>query len=164
MGLNKKQKLEEGAAAAPAAAAPSVGNGTAAAAAAAATAADVEMKDAGEGGSGAVAAAAAEDPAAYAGQLTGARAGPSWQWCYAHVPSAFASWAGGLGVCVCSSLCCPYAQQRFTRSCAHCHHFHTPVPPAGKYELIGVLTHKGRSVDSGHYVSWVKQVGAALAG
>lgn len=28
---------------------------------------------------------------------------------------------------------------------------------AGKYELQGVLTHKGRSADSGHYVSWVKQ-------
>lgn len=28
---------------------------------------------------------------------------------------------------------------------------------AGKYELCGVLTHKGRSADSGHYVSWVKQ-------
>lgn len=27
----------------------------------------------------------------------------------------------------------------------------------GRYELIGVLTHKGRSADSGHYVSWVKQ-------
>eukprot|EP01112_Ceratiomyxa_fruticulosa_P016519 TRINITY_DN5005_c0_g1_i1.p1 TRINITY_DN5005_c0_g1~~TRINITY_DN5005_c0_g1_i1.p1 ORF type:complete len:528 (+),score=135.82 TRINITY_DN5005_c0_g1_i1:156-1739(+) len=27
----------------------------------------------------------------------------------------------------------------------------------GKYELIAVLTHKGRSADSGHYVSWVKQ-------
>lgn len=27
----------------------------------------------------------------------------------------------------------------------------------GKYELIGVLTHKGRSADSGHYVAWVKQ-------
>lgn len=27
----------------------------------------------------------------------------------------------------------------------------------GKYDLIGVLTHKGRSADSGHYVSWVKQ-------
>ncbi|EFN53318.1 hypothetical protein CHLNCDRAFT_25814 [Chlorella variabilis] len=26
-----------------------------------------------------------------------------------------------------------------------------------KYELIGVLTHKGRSADSGHYVSWVRQ-------
>lgn len=37
-----------------------------------------------------------------------------------------------------------------------------PAPPplrcaAGKYELTGVLTHKGRSADSGHYVSWVKQ-------
>ena len=29
--------------------------------------------------------------------------------------------------------------------------------PAGKYELCAVLTHKGRSADSGHYVSWVKQ-------
>jgi len=27
----------------------------------------------------------------------------------------------------------------------------------GKYDLVGVLTHKGRSADSGHYVSWVKQ-------
>lgn len=27
----------------------------------------------------------------------------------------------------------------------------------GKYQLIGVLTHKGRSADSGHYVSWIKQ-------
>ncbi len=29
---------------------------------------------------------------------------------------------------------------------------------AGKYELFGVLTHKGRSADSGHYTAWVKQV------
>ncbi len=36
------------------------------------------------------------------------------------------------------------------------------ILPAGKYELIGVLTHKGRSADSGHYVSWVKQVGACF--
>jgi hypothetical protein len=28
---------------------------------------------------------------------------------------------------------------------------------AGKYELMAVLTHKGRSADSGHYVAWVKQ-------
>ncbi|GAX83581.1 hypothetical protein CEUSTIGMA_g11006.t1 [Chlamydomonas eustigma] len=28
----------------------------------------------------------------------------------------------------------------------------------GKYELCGLLTHKGRSADSGHYVSWVKQL------
>ena len=27
----------------------------------------------------------------------------------------------------------------------------------GKYELMAVLTHKGRSADSGHYVAWVKQ-------
>jgi hypothetical protein len=30
----------------------------------------------------------------------------------------------------------------------------------GKYELAAVLTHKGRSADSGHYVAWVKQVPA----
>ncbi|GFR42512.1 hypothetical protein Agub_g3404 [Astrephomene gubernaculifera] len=27
----------------------------------------------------------------------------------------------------------------------------------GKYELVGVVTHKGRTADSGHYVAWVKQ-------
>jgi ubiquitin carboxyl-terminal hydrolase 14 len=27
----------------------------------------------------------------------------------------------------------------------------------GMYELIAVLTHRGRMADSGHYVSWVKQ-------
>jgi len=26
----------------------------------------------------------------------------------------------------------------------------------GNYELTAVLTHKGRSADSGHYVAWVK--------
>ena len=31
----------------------------------------------------------------------------------------------------------------------HCH--------AGRYDLVAVLTHKGRSADSGHYVAWVKQ-------
>ena len=28
---------------------------------------------------------------------------------------------------------------------------------SGKYELCGVLTHKGRSADSGHYTAWTKQ-------
>jgi Ubiquitin carboxyl-terminal hydrolase len=27
----------------------------------------------------------------------------------------------------------------------------------GRYELIAVLTHKGRTLDSGHYIGWVKQ-------
>jgi len=27
----------------------------------------------------------------------------------------------------------------------------------GVYDLVAVLTHKGRSADSGHYVGWVKQ-------
>lgn len=37
------------------------------------------------------------------------------------------------------------------------------VPPdqithlTGIYDLVAVLTHKGRSADSGHYVAWVKQ-------
>jgi ubiquitin carboxyl-terminal hydrolase 14 len=37
----------------------------------------------------------------------------------------------------------------------------------GRYELTAVLTHKGRSADSGHYVAWVKQAqqeAAASAG
>ncbi|XP_039121958.1 ubiquitin carboxyl-terminal hydrolase 6 [Dioscorea cayenensis subsp. rotundata] len=29
--------------------------------------------------------------------------------------------------------------------------------PTGIYDLVAVLTHKGRSADSGHYVAWVKQ-------
>lgn len=29
--------------------------------------------------------------------------------------------------------------------------------PTGQYELIAVLTHKGRMADLGHYVGWVKQ-------
>lgn len=33
--------------------------------------------------------------------------------------------------------------------------------PTGNYELVGVITHKGRSSDSGHYVSWVQQRGDA---
>lgn len=34
-----------------------------------------------------------------------------------------------------------------------------PAAPqvTGLYDLVAVLTHKGRSADSGHYVSWVKQ-------
>jgi len=31
------------------------------------------------------------------------------------------------------------------------------VNDSGRYELIAVLTHKGRSADSGHYIAWVKQ-------
>ncbi|KDD75798.1 ubiquitin carboxyl-terminal hydrolase [Helicosporidium sp. ATCC 50920] len=27
----------------------------------------------------------------------------------------------------------------------------------GRYRLVGVLTHKGRSADSGHYVAWIRQ-------
>ena len=29
----------------------------------------------------------------------------------------------------------------------------------GNYELVAVLTHKGRSADSGHYVAWVHKTG-----
>ncbi|GAX83580.1 hypothetical protein CEUSTIGMA_g11005.t1 [Chlamydomonas eustigma] len=38
---------------------------------------------------------------------------------------------------------------------AVCHH---KGGMTGKYELCGLLTHKGRSADSGNYVSWVKQL------
>jgi ubiquitin carboxyl-terminal hydrolase 14 len=27
---------------------------------------------------------------------------------------------------------------------------------SGYYELVGVMSHKGRSSDSGHYVAWVR--------
>ncbi len=33
----------------------------------------------------------------------------------------------------------------------------TNAVDTGMYELAAVLTHKGRSADSGHYVAWVKQ-------
>jgi ubiquitin carboxyl-terminal hydrolase 14 len=36
--------------------------------------------------------------------------------------------------------------------------FHPPSPWFEGYNLVAVLIHKGRSVDSGHYyVAWVKQ-------
>jgi uncharacterized UBP type Zn finger protein len=28
---------------------------------------------------------------------------------------------------------------------------------SGLYELIAVLSHRGRSADSGHYVAWIKE-------
>lgn len=38
---------------------------------------------------------------------------------------------------------------------------HRPSEPfqngTGFYELFGVITHKGRDADSGHYVAWVKE-------
>ena len=38
-------------------------------------------------------------------------------------------------------------------------HFGEGVPDdfTGCYELMGVVTHKGRSADSGHYIGWVRQ-------
>lgn len=35
----------------------------------------------------------------------------------------------------------------------------TPVDTSGNYSLQAVVTHKGRSADSGHYVGWVKKEG-----
>ncbi len=32
-----------------------------------------------------------------------------------------------------------------------------PANFTGKYELMGIVTHKGRSADSGHYIGWVRQ-------
>lgn len=34
--------------------------------------------------------------------------------------------------------------------------------PTGDYELVGVITHKGRSADSGHYVGWTHFKGGTL--
>jgi hypothetical protein len=34
---------------------------------------------------------------------------------------------------------------------------HLPDNFTGLYELYGVVTHKGRSADSGHYIGWVRQ-------
>lgn len=34
----------------------------------------------------------------------------------------------------------------------------------GIYDLVAVLTHKGRSADSGHYVAWVKQESGQFPG
>jgi ubiquitin C-terminal hydrolase len=38
-------------------------------------------------------------------------------------------------------------------------HFGAGIPDGfiGEYELMGVVTHKGRSADSGHYIGWVRQ-------
>ena len=103
---------------------------------AAAAPADVDMKEAGEGG----AADPAADPGVYAGQLTGA---PGW----GRVAGLRAS--GRL-------LKRPH---RGGGPPLHTNRTHGPGrgARAGKYELIGVLTHKGRSADSGHYVAWVRQ-------
>lgn len=32
-----------------------------------------------------------------------------------------------------------------------------PTDFSGTYELFGVVTHKGRDADSGHYIGWVRQ-------
>ena len=34
-----------------------------------------------------------------------------------------------------------------------------PCGSTGMYQLNGVVTHKGRSADSGHYIGWVRQGG-----
>ena len=36
-----------------------------------------------------------------------------------------------------------------------------PAKFKGMYELFGVVTHKGRSADAGHYIGWVKAKGGA---
>ena len=36
---------------------------------------------------------------------------------------------------------------------------HSQGKDTGNYELIAVVTHKGRSADGGHYVGWVHQSG-----
>jgi ubiquitin carboxyl-terminal hydrolase 14 len=40
---------------------------------------------------------------------------------------------------------------------------HLPAGFTGLYELHGLVTHKGRSADSGHYIGWVRQgLGSSL--
>ena len=39
---------------------------------------------------------------------------------------------------------------------------HTGGRPTGNYELVGVITHKGRSADSGHYLGWTHSHGGRL--
>eukprot|EP00808_Paulinella_micropora_P004817 g80156.t1 len=34
-----------------------------------------------------------------------------------------------------------------------------PISTSGNYELFGVVTHKGRAADGGHYIGWVKDQG-----
>ncbi len=36
--------------------------------------------------------------------------------------------------------------------------------PNGNYQLIGVVTHKGRDADSGHYIGWVHRSGGSALG
>ena len=59
---------------------------------------------------------------------------------------------GWLFVCPCSSLmrlfCCYNTGASSSEKGTHM---------TGIYDLVSVLTHKGRSADSGHYVAWVKQ-------
>lgn len=33
----------------------------------------------------------------------------------------------------------------------------------GNYELYAILTHKGRSADSGHYMAWVRHEGGTIS-
>lgn len=137
----KKQKTEDGSAAGGASAA---GTSADAAPTPAAAEADAEMADAGAGG-----ADAAADPGAYAGQLTGARRlGLGWGM----------AWLGHASMPPTAASACPPACP--SPPCSRSPPSHPTLTRPGKYELIGVLTHKGRSADSGHYVSWVKQVRA----
>ena len=163
MGLAKKQKLDS--AAEPAAAEPAAAAAAGAAAAAPASPAggDVEMAEssaaaaaaAGEGSGGAADGGAAAEPADYAGQLTGAL-GAGWR---AESHTAHAHMGNG-GTTQWHNRCViPSPNSVMHASAMRYAHAPCRPAPAGKYDLIGVLTHKGRSADSGHYVAWVKQVG-----
>ena len=33
---------------------------------------------------------------------------------------------------------------------------------AGNYELVAILTHQGRSADSGHYMAWIHSTGGII--
>lgn len=55
-------------------------------------------------------------------------------------------------------------EQKKKEDAAHAERLWAPIGsglPTANYELVGVVTHKGRSSDSGHYVSWIQQKGDA---
>jgi ubiquitin carboxyl-terminal hydrolase 14 len=131
----KTMKTEDGpkpgpGAAAAAAAAAADGGAAAADNGAAAAGGDVEMRDAGAAAAAASEPASTSSPAAGAGALTGVL-------------------VAGSATPLRPPLPAPINHSAINHSII--------APNAGKYELIGVLTHKGRSADSGHYVAWVRQ-------
>ena len=137
VGLAKKQKTVGATAAAGVGAAAAAGVGAAAAGGAQPAGGGAQPAGGAAGVSGGASTAAAAAEAA-AGGATGDME-------MAEAPAAAAGAAGDAG----SSAAAAAAAGEGAAP---------PGALTGKYDLVAVLTHKGRSADSGHYVSWVKQV------